>query len=277
MPNLIAPPGLSVFRRKDQSEHSPPASMRVSALSRTLGTLRTLCGELDLRLQAQLKVELYSQLDLPRIEYGTRRSIQWIGRTLAEAGGRSRAAERRGIRRTEVSRAVHRIKEANIRCVEKIESLGQECKAAALLERDGATEAEIHRAEVVSHERVARFDANPVVIAEDVAVGIKAGELGKSHRRLDGGDQAELEISGEQIPSLRCRDCAIQHQAVPDVIGRQSAFAPEVLAVLRDEHEAWVRAVINRFGPCVADAVGEVVGKLLCDVDEQAIVLRIPP
>src|SRR5437879_2164901 len=134
MPNLIAPPGLSVFRRKNKSEHSPLASTRVSALSRTLGTLRALCAvalELDLQLQAQLKVELYSQLDLPRIEYGTRRSIQWIGRTLAEAGGRSRAAERRGIRRTEVSRAVHRIKEANIRCVEKIESLGQECKAAA--------------------------------------------------------------------------------------------------------------------------------------------------
>src|SRR5262249_2042333 len=49
-----------------------------------------------------------------------------------------------------------------------------------------------------------------------------------------------------------------------------------VLAVLRNQYKAGVWPIVNGLGPRVANAVGKVVSETLVDVDEQAIVLRVP-
>src|SRR6266403_1119143 len=60
------------------------------------------------------------------------------------------------------------------------------------------------------------------------------------------------------------------------VIRGQRSLPPEVLAVLRNQHEAGVGSVIDRFRPGVADPVGKIVGEPFVHIEQQSIVLRIP-
>src|SRR6266850_4766496 len=60
------------------------------------------------------------------------------------------------------------------------------------------------------------------------------------------------------------------------VIRGQRSLPPEVLAVLRNQHEAGVGSVIDRFRPGVADPVGKIVGEPFVHTEQQSIVLRIP-
>src|SRR5262249_8363310 len=43
-----------------------------------------------------------------------------------------------------------------------------------------------------------------------------------------------------------------------------------------NQHEAGVGTIVDRLGPGVADAVGEVVAQALVNVDQQAVVLGVP-
>src|SRR5262249_28771684 len=60
------------------------------------------------------------------------------------------------------------------------------------------------------------------------------------------------------------------------VVGRIGALGAEVLAVLGNQDEAGVGAVVDGLGPRVAEAVGEIAGEALVHVDEQAVILGIP-
>src|SRR5260370_14943870 len=60
------------------------------------------------------------------------------------------------------------------------------------------------------------------------------------------------------------------------MVGGQSPLRSEVLAILGDQNEAGIRAVVDSLRPCVTDAIGEMTGEALVDVDQQTVVLRIP-
>src|SRR6266404_3246897 len=60
------------------------------------------------------------------------------------------------------------------------------------------------------------------------------------------------------------------------VIRGQRSLPPEVLAVLRNQHEAGVGSVIDRFRPGVADPVSKIVGEPFVHIEQQSVVLRIP-
>src|SRR5260370_29176242 len=60
------------------------------------------------------------------------------------------------------------------------------------------------------------------------------------------------------------------------MVGGQSPLGSEVLAILGDQNEAGIRAVVDSLRPCVTDAIGEMTGEALVDVDQQTVVLRIP-
>src|ERR1700682_5535859 len=60
------------------------------------------------------------------------------------------------------------------------------------------------------------------------------------------------------------------------VIRRQRSLLTEVLAVLRDQHEAGVGSVVDLFRPGIADPVGKIVREPFVNIDQQSVVLRIP-
>src|SRR6202023_159421 len=97
-------------------------------------------------------------------------------RAFAQTRRGGRAAESSRIAGTEIGGAVDRVEEADIGGVEEIEPFGQEFDAALLLQPERPADAEIHRTEVVANEGVARFNADAVVVAEDVAIGVESGE-----------------------------------------------------------------------------------------------------
>src|SRR5262249_29991052 len=114
------------------------------------------------------------------------------------------------------------------------------------------------------------------VVAEDVAIGVEAGELGKAAGRLDGRDQPELIVPRKRIPGVWRSHGSIKNEAMANVVGGVGTLATEVLAVLWNQYKAGVGAVVDGLRPGVANAVREVVSQALIHVDEQAIVLRIP-
>src|SRR4029077_3498402 len=153
--------------------------------------------------------------------------------------------------RAEIRGTVDRVEEADVGSIEEVEGLSKDFQAAPLLEREGASYAKINGAKIVTDESVARLDADTVVVAEYVAVGVEAGKLGEAHWRLNRSDEAELIISRENIPFLwRCH-CTVQDETIPDIVGRERALRSEVLAVLGDEHEARIWPIVDRFRPGV--------------------------
>src|SRR5216683_1592009 len=130
--------------------------------------------------------------------------------------------------------------------------------------------------EIVTDKGVARFDANAVVVVEDVAVGVKTGEFSKAQRRLDGGDYGEEEIPADGAPAIGSRNRAIEHQALANIVAREGALGAEVLAVLGDEHEAGIRAIVDALGHRVTDSVSEVVTEPLVYTQKKTVVDRVP-
>src|SRR5260370_21351531 len=189
---------------------------------------------------------------------------------------RALASEGGWIGGAEIRCAVDRIEKANVRLVKKIERLGDHLETLALLERNGARDAEIHRPEVVANKGVARLDADAVVVAKNIAVGIEAGKLGEAHRRLNRGDQAEEKVARDHVPRFWSGHRAVQHQAIAHIVGGDGPFRTEILAVLRNQHEAGIWPVVYGLGPGVANPIRELMRQALIHVDQQAVVLRIP-
>src|SRR5262249_50077375 len=106
---------------------------------------------------SRLEVELQRQLDLPRIEHRARRAVERVRRAFGVRERATLAAECPGINGTEVRSAIDGVEEANVGGVEQVEGFRQELQAAPLPEREGAADAQIHRAEIVSDECIARL------------------------------------------------------------------------------------------------------------------------
>src|SRR5882724_8653824 len=60
------------------------------------------------------------------------------------------------------------------------------------------------------------------------------------------------------------------------VIRGERSLPAEILAVLGNQHKAWIGSVIDRFRPGVADPVGKIVREPFVHIDQQSVVLRIP-
>src|ERR1700687_1443319 len=255
MPNLIAPPGLAVFRCKDKSEHLPLVSMRLVLGPKLLALQEIGAARLSKSNSKDLEIEPQSQLNLPRVENRAWRSVKRVWRPLAEGGWRRRAAGGCLIKRAEISCSIYGVKEANVCPVEQVKRLGEDFQATALLERKSVPQAKIYGAEIVADEGVAWLDANTVVIAEHVAVGVESGKLREAHRGLDRGNQSFLEVAGEGIPLLRRCHYTVEHKAMAYIVRRKSALRAEVLAVLRNQDKAGIGAVVDGLGPGVTEAI----------------------
>ncbi len=190
---------------------------------------------------------------------------------------RAGAAKCCRINGTEIRSSVHGVKKPYVGGVEEVKSFRDQLKASLLAERNCAANAQVHRAKIVAHKGVSRLDADPIVITENIAVGVKAGELGKAHRGLNRGNEAKEEVARKRIPALRSCNCPVHHDAVANIVGRKRAFRAEILAVLRYQHKARIRAIIDGLSPGVAQAEGKIVRQPPIHIDKQAVVLRIPP
>src|SRR5260370_7737689 len=130
--------------------------------------------------------------------------------------------------RAEISRSINSVEEANVRPVEEVERLSKQFHATALLEWKRASEPEIHGSEIIAGEGVAWLDANTVVVAKYVAVGVETGKLREAHRGLAGGNQSCLEVAGEDIPLFRRCHCAVAPQPIPPTSQCTPPPAPDV-------------------------------------------------
>src|SRR6267378_744214 len=223
-----------------------------------------------------LEVKLQRQLDLSRIKHRARRPVKWVRRPFRVIRCAS-TAKRRWIGGTEIRRSVDRVKEPDVSCIEKVKRLRDHFKASLLVKGYSAPNAEVHGAEVVPNKGVARLNPNAIVVAKDVSVGIEPGKLGEAHGRLNRSDQAKKKVACKRIPALRSCDCSIHDHPVAHVIRRERALRPEVLAVLRNQHEARIRSIVDGLRPGIADAVRKIVRQPLVHVNQQPVILRVPP
>src|ERR1700687_290541 len=197
-----------------------------------------------------------------------------MGRASPEKG--ASAAYRCAACRAEVSCAIGSVKEANIQRIEQIKGFGNELKFSFFSNHEAARKAEVYGFQRIALEGVARVDAHTIIVAKDVAIGIEAGELGEVLRRLQSDDGAEEKIPRGKIPGIWRTQRAVGHKAVTQIIGGNGALGLEIFAVLGDEHEAGIRAVVERLRKCVADAVGKIVAQPLVYADEQTVEYRVP-
>src|SRR6266403_341809 len=215
----------------------------------------------------RLESKFQRQLNLPRIVYSPRCPIVLIRRTFGESGECRRATTYTRTKWAEIRGAINRVEVANVQSVGEVGRFGDEFEAALLAEIKLAGNAHIHGTEIIADEGIARLDAYAVVVSENVAVRVESSELREAHRRLNGGNNAKQKVPSEGVPCLGRRYRRIEHDPVPDVVRRQRALLAEILAVLWNQHEAGIRAIVDGLRPCVADAVGKVMCKPLVHVD----------
>src|SRR6266849_4960783 len=151
------------------------------------------------------------ELNLPRVEGGARRPVIRVWRSFQEA--LRSASLCRWIKRAEISRAVHGVEEPNVDCVQQVESFGDELDFLILMDIESPREAQVHGLQAVAPEGVARFDSHTVVVSENVAVGIEAGELGEMLRRLQSENEPHLEVAPRHAPSMRSLRSCVGHKA----------------------------------------------------------------
>ncbi len=118
------------------------------------------------------EIELQSQLNLARIVDGARRTVKSVRGTFRVGSGAG-AAEGGCIQGAEIRSTVNGVEVTNVQCVGKVEGLGDEFEAASFAEGKLAGDAHVHGTEIVSDKGVARFDADAVVVVEDVAIGVR--------------------------------------------------------------------------------------------------------
>src|SRR6267142_3801404 len=194
-------------------------------------------------IATSLEVKLQRQLDLPRVKHRSRRPVKWVRRPFRVIRCAS-TAKRRWIGGTEILRAVDRIKKPDVRCIEQIKRFRDHLKASLLVEGYSAPNTEVHGAEVVPNKGVARLNPDPIVVAEDVSVGVEAGILAETHGRLNRSDQAKKEVARKRIPAFRSCNRPIHDHPVAHVVGRERPLRTEVLAVLGYQNEARIRSIV---------------------------------
>src|SRR5215470_20380512 len=122
---------------------------------------------------------------------------------------------------------------------------------------EGARTAQVESVNVLAAEGIPPFDSHAVVVPENVAVGVKAGKLGEELRRLQRDNRTELKIAKPHASRGGRRQRAVQHKSVADVISGIGLLLAEISAVLRNQHEAGIRPVVDRMRKRVADSGAE--------------------
>src|SRR6266446_6807803 len=191
------------------------------------------------------------KLNLTRVEDGSRRTIARVGRCFTEKLSDARAARCYDIERAKISRPVHRVKEAHVHRVEKVESLRNSLDVEALGNREFPGDTQVHTLVAVALKSIPRFQANAIIVAEHVAVHVRPGEFGEVVRRLQADDGREFPVIDQKLLLRRTSQDCIGHKSVRRVIRRYSTLAIEMQAVLRNQHEAGIRPVVNTLRPRV--------------------------
>src|ERR1700676_3921844 len=109
----------------------------------------------------------------------------------------------------------------------------------------GALHANVDGLQRIPLKCVARLVAHPVIVSKDVAISVKAGILGEVLRRLQGEDRAETEIARDHVPALRAGEDGIADEAMPGIVRGTGALLVEAEAVLRNQDEPGIGAVID--------------------------------
>ena len=91
--------------------------------------------------------------------------------------------------------------------------------------------------------------------------------------RLKRHDRAQLPTVQKRVFVLRPVNRGIGDEAIGDAIRRNRSLSIEAATVLRDQHEARVRAVVDALRPGVADAKAHVMARALVEIHQQAVPL----
>src|SRR5262249_23105038 len=142
---------------------------------------------------------------------------RWIGRAFAES--LRRAALRCRVERTKICRAVHGIEESHVHRVKQVEGLGDGLNPEALGSFEGTRQAQIDGLIAVTLESIARLDADAVVVAENVAIGVETGKFGEVVGRLQSDDRSKMEIIDYRVALRRSIHGGIHNEALADAIG----------------------------------------------------------
>src|SRR5262249_41729344 len=116
------------------------------------------------------------QLHLPRIEDRPRRAIPRIRRAFLKTL-RGRTALCRRVERTEIRRPIDGVEILHVHGVEQVEGFSNGFNAEALAGLENARQAKINRLVAIALEGVARLNTHTVIVAKDIAIGVKAGKL----------------------------------------------------------------------------------------------------
>ncbi len=123
----------------------------------------------------------------------------------------------------------------------------------------------------IATEGVTSLNTHAIVIAEDVAVRVKAGKFGEVIGRFQRNNGAELEVVDEGVAVVRAVQVPLSTKRWPTLSEEMRTFRPKVFAVLRNQHKAGIRAIINTLRPRVAHAGAEMIAHALVEIDQQTI------
>src|SRR2546430_1381221 len=116
--------------------------------------------------------EAQRELDLPRIENRSRRTVSRIRRAFKISRWRCRTIRRRGVEWAKISRAISRVEEAHVDRIENVEGLRNAFQVQLFRDSKSSRNPQVDRLEAVAFEGISWFDADAVVIAEHVAIPI---------------------------------------------------------------------------------------------------------
>ncbi len=95
-------------------------------------------------------------------------------------------------------------------------------------------------------------------------------------RSFQAHDHAQLPAVHDGVEVSRPLQGRVGDKPVRHMIGRNRPLPVKAARVLRNQHEAGIRPIVNALRPGVAHAPAHVVGQALVEVDQQSIPLRIP-
>jgi len=138
--------------------------------------------------------------------------------------------------------------------------------------------AKINGTEIVADEGVAWLDADTGRYCRKISpLASNPAKLCETHRGLDCGDQAQLVVAGKHVPFFGSGNRPVsppggcEHRRKTERAPRGSSGC-----LAESGRKLGLGPSSISLRPSIADAVGEMMGQALVDVDQQAVVLGIP-
>src|SRR5439155_1875035 len=85
-----------------------------------------------------------------------------------------------------------------------------------------------------------------------------------------------LPVIRKRIHVSGAGESGVADEAISGVICGNRSFPVKTATILREQHEAGVRAIVNALRPGVTEAETHVMTNAFVEVDQQAVPLRIP-